>query len=189
LSALAIIKEAADCGVSVSLNGDSLALKAATKPSASLLAKLKQHKAEIVAALRLESAARNTLVPPEPDEVEIKERAAMAVGGVPGPYLDTWARLQCQRPFGASDQEWWQVIDDAGRFLDQWGSRAVEFGWTPGDIFDVPNDTGKCGLAWFLHGDSVRSLEPDGAFMESGRVFDKLTHDTWRNPCRKGDSR
>jgi hypothetical protein len=38
LSAQAIIKQAADCGVSVSLNGDSLALKAATKPSASLLA-------------------------------------------------------------------------------------------------------------------------------------------------------
>jgi hypothetical protein len=54
-------------GHRVSLNGDSLALMAATKPSASLLAKLKQHKAEIVAALRLESAARNTLVPPEPD--------------------------------------------------------------------------------------------------------------------------
>jgi len=70
-----------------------------------------------------------------------------------------------------------------------WGSRAVEFGWTPGDLFDVPNDTGKCSLAWFLHGESVRSLEPDGAFMESGRVFDKLTHDTWRNPCQKGYSR
>jgi hypothetical protein len=117
---------------------------------------------------------------------EIEERAAMAAGGVPGPYLDTWARLQCQRPFGASDQEWWQVIDDAGRFLDQWGSRAVEFGWTPGDLFDVPNETGKCGLAWFLLGDSVRSLEPDGAFMESGRVFDKLTHCTWKNPRQNG---
>jgi hypothetical protein len=57
------------------------------------------------------------------------------------------------------------------------------------DLFDVPNDTGKCSLAWFLHGESVRSLEPDGAFMESGRVFDKLTYDTWRNPCQKGYSR
>jgi hypothetical protein len=186
LSAQAIIKRAADCGVSVSLNGDSLALKAATKPSASLLAKLKQHKAEIVAALRLESAARNTLVPPEPDVVEIEERAAMAAGGVPEPYLDTWARLQCQRPFGASDQERRQVIDDAGRFLDEWGESAVEFGWTPGDIFDVPIDSGKCGLIWFLDGDSVRSLEPDGAFMESGRVFDKLTHCTWKNPRQNG---
>jgi hypothetical protein len=57
LSALAFIKQAADCGVRASPNGDSLALKAATKPSASFLAKLKQHKAEIVALLRQHAAA------------------------------------------------------------------------------------------------------------------------------------
>jgi hypothetical protein len=91
---------------------------------------------------------------------EIEERAAMAAGGVPGPYLDTWARLQCQRPFGASDQEWWQVIDDAGRFLDQWGSRAVEFGWTAGDLFDVPRDGKPGGLVWFLGGESVQAIGP-----------------------------
>jgi hypothetical protein len=57
LTALAIIKEAAALGVRVNLNGDSLALKAATKPPADLLAKLKQHKAEIVALLRQEARA------------------------------------------------------------------------------------------------------------------------------------
>jgi hypothetical protein len=31
-------------------------------------------------------------------EVEIEERKGMAAGGVPEPYLDAWARLQCQRP-------------------------------------------------------------------------------------------
>ncbi|MGB8901818.1 MAG: hypothetical protein WCC90_22390 [Methylocella sp.] len=93
---------------------------------------------------------------------------------VPEPYLDTWARLQCQRPFGASDQEWWQVIDAAGRFLDQWGSRAVEFGWTPGDLFDVPCDGVQGGLAWFLEGEDVRSLGPEHAVTRSGRVFDRL---------------
>jgi hypothetical protein len=112
-----------------------------------------------------------------------KEHSSLEIGT--GEDL-TGLLKRCQRPFGASDQEWWQVIDDAGRFLDQWGSRAVEFGWTPGDLFDVPNETGKCGLAWFLHGDSVRSLEPDGAFMESGRVFDKLTHCIWKNPRQNG---
>ena len=123
---------------------------------------------------------------PQPVETELEERKGMAMTSVPGPYLDTWARLQCQRPFGASDQEWRQVIDDAGRFLDEWGESAVEFGWTPGDIFDEPNDSGKCGQAWFLNGEAVRSLEPDGAFMESGRVFDKLTHCTWKNPRQNG---
>jgi len=31
--------------------------------------------------------------PPEPDEVEIEERKAMAMGGVAEPYLDAFARL------------------------------------------------------------------------------------------------
>jgi len=39
-----------------SLNGDNLALKASAKPSAALLAKLKAHKAEIVALLRQEQS-------------------------------------------------------------------------------------------------------------------------------------
>jgi len=50
MSALATIKEAAECGVRISLNGDSVALKATTKPSTDLLASLKQHNAEIVKA-------------------------------------------------------------------------------------------------------------------------------------------
>jgi hypothetical protein len=74
---------------------------------------------------------------------------------------------------GASNDEGWQVLDDAGRFLDEWGIPAVEFGWTPGDIFDVPNASGKCGLIWFLDGEAVRSLEPEHAVTTSGRVFDR----------------
>ena len=104
---------------------------------------------------------------------EIEERAAMA-GGVPGPYLDTWARLQCQRPFGASDQERWQVIDDAGRFLDEWGSRAVEFGWTAGDLFDVPRDGKPGGLVWFLGGESVQANGPRRMVTQDGRVFNRF---------------
>ena len=51
-----MLKEAAACGVRLSLNGDNLALKASAKPSAALLAKLKAHKAEIVALLRQEQS-------------------------------------------------------------------------------------------------------------------------------------
>jgi hypothetical protein len=170
MNARTIISEAMERGISLSLSGGNVTLKSAAKPPDDLLARIKAHKDNIVAILKQEAAVS---APPEPDDAGIEERAAIAAGGVPGPYLDTWARLQCQRPFGASDQEWWQVIDDAGRFLAQWGSRAVEFGWTPGDLFDVPNETGKCGLAWFLHGDSVRSLEPEHAVTTSGRVFDR----------------
>ena len=111
---------------------------------------------------------------PEPNPAEIEERKGMASDSVPEPYLDVWARLQCHPPKGAPNEEWRQVIDDAGRFLDQWGSRAVEFGWTPGDLFDVPCDGVQGGLAWFLEGEDVRSLGPEHAVTRSGRAFDRL---------------
>jgi TubC N-terminal docking domain len=57
LSALAIIQQAAECGIRLSLNGDNVAFKASTKPSSDMLAALKKHKAEIVALLRQEVRA------------------------------------------------------------------------------------------------------------------------------------
>jgi hypothetical protein len=52
LSALAVIKEAAESGVRVSLNGDNVALKATVRPSMDLLARFQKHKRGIVALLR-----------------------------------------------------------------------------------------------------------------------------------------
>src|ERR1700730_13027910 len=37
---------------------------------------------------------------------EIEERVALAAGGAPQPYLDAWARLQCQRPMRVADAPW-----------------------------------------------------------------------------------
>ena len=118
----------------------------------------------------------------------------MAMDSVPERYLDAWARLQCQKPTRVSDAEWRQAIDDAGRFLDQWGSLAVQFGWRPSDLFDIPGD-GKpavpaknaqtefsCGLAWFLKGERVRGLGPEHAALGDGtRVFDRVTRREWVN--------
>ena len=53
-----------------------------------------------------------------------------------------------------------QAIDDAGRFLDAWGALAVEFQWPPGELFDVPRHDERCGLVWFLRGETVRALGP-----------------------------
>jgi hypothetical protein len=78
--------------------------------------------------------------------------------GVPEPYLDAWARLQCQKPAHVTVEQWRQAIDDAGRFLAQWGKLADSFGWTPGDLFDVPRD---------------------GAM---GPAYDRVTRREWVNP-------
>ena len=47
---------------------------------------------------------------PEADEAALEERKGMAMGGVPEPYLDAWARLQVQKPFGVSDAGWRQAM-------------------------------------------------------------------------------
>ena len=127
-----------------------------------------------VAAAQTAQTGGQPELEPKSDPAELQEPIGMASGSLPERYLDAWARLQCQRPFGASDQEWWQVIDDAGRFLDQWGSRAVEFGWTAGDLFDVPRDDKPGGLVWFLGGESVQAIGPRRMVTQDGRVFNRF---------------
>jgi hypothetical protein len=112
--------------------------------------------------------------PPENDEAEIEERKGMAADSVPEAYLDAWARLQCQRP-RVPDDEWQLAINDAGGFLDAWGSMAAEFGWTPGELFDVPRGDGTSGLIWFLKGEPVRSLGPDHAVLGNGTHVRRLS--------------
>jgi hypothetical protein len=82
-----------------------------------------------------------------------------------------FARLQCQKLITALDDEQRQAINDAGRFLDAWGALAGEFQWSPGELFDVPRHDERCGLAWFLKGETVRALAPAHAATESGRHF------------------
>ncbi len=167
MSALAVIKEAAKCGVRLGLNGDSLALKASAKPPDDLLANLRKYKCQIVTILRQDAG----VAPPEPDKVELEERKGMASDSAPEPYLDAWAMLQCQKPMQVSDEEWRQAVDDAGMFLDTWSSLALEFGWTAGDLFDVRRDGSPGRLVWFLVGETVRALGPAHAITESGRNF------------------
>src|ERR1700724_672006 len=97
------------------------------------------------------------------------------------------ARLQVQKPVRVSDAEWRQAIDDAGRFLDQWGKLAMELGWTAGELFDVPRIDGTCGLVWFIKGAPMHSLGPEHAVLRGGeRVFDKLSRGEWVSSYKKG---
>jgi hypothetical protein len=52
----------------------------------------------------------------DPDEAGIEKCKGMAMNSVPEPYLDAWARLQCQKPVPVPETQWRQAIDDAGRF-------------------------------------------------------------------------
>ena len=52
MSLIALLQDAAESGVRISLRGSNLALKAAVKPPPQLVAELRAHKAEIVDLLR-----------------------------------------------------------------------------------------------------------------------------------------
>jgi len=106
----------------------------------------------------------------------IEERAAIAEhdGGVPRVYCDAWARLQCRKPMRISEEDWRCALDDAGCFLDSWGSTAAELGWPVGAIFDVPRENESDGLIWVQRGATVESLAPRHARLNDGRTFHRL---------------
>ena len=121
------------------------------------------------------------LQPHEPQQTQgyapdIAERAAIAEheGGIPAPYADGFALLQCQRPFTVTEAQWRQLLDDAGRFFDQWGRMAADWGWTAGELLDVPRDDLTGGLLWELQGERIEAFGPQHARTESGRIIERL---------------
>lgn len=85
-------------------------------------------------------------------------------GGIPAAYTDAFLTLQAAPPEGAPEANWRQTIDDAGRFLDRWGTTAAALGWPATDLFEfIP--TGCSGLAWELQGREVIALTADEAIL------------------------
>lgn len=109
----------------------------------------------------------------ESDEVEILERAGLCADSVPAPYLDTWARLNCEKPMTVSEAKWRQALDDGGLFLDARGRYAAEWGWTTGDLFGVPRDGRQGGLLWRLQGALVKAFGPEHARLSDGRIIER----------------
>jgi hypothetical protein len=69
---------------------------------------------------------------------------------------------------------WQQPVDDGHRVFAEWGDRAEALGWTPVDVFGLPDiPTGPThrrpsrvdavGLAWLLHGRAVVDVTAERA--------------------------
>lgn len=109
-----------------------------------------------------------------PDNVAdaIEERLAIIAETCPSPYADAFARLSHQRPYAVPTLRWERAVNDAGLFLDVWGKQAAAFGWTPGDLFDLPRADHPGGLIWRLRGERVKAIAADHAHLASGRTLD-----------------
>jgi len=133
MSASALLKKARQAGISFTVADSKLRLEADDEPPADLVEEIIRQKTEIIALITKDA---------------LEERKGLATDSALERYLDAWARFQLQCPGGVTEQAWRQAIDDAGRFLAQWGKLADSFGWSPGDLFDVPRD-GAMGLVWW----------------------------------------
>jgi hypothetical protein len=101
----------------------------------------------------------------------IEERAAMISETCPAPYSDTFARLNHQKPMAVSDAQWSRALDDAGRFLDDWGAEAASMQWSAGELFDIPREGKPGGILWQLKGDRAEALGADHVRLSDARVI------------------
>lgn len=86
---------------------------------------------------------------------DFDERAAILEheGGHPRPWAEAMARLECTLWPSEQDERWRQVLDDAGRFLDQWREPAERLGWKPRQVLDP-----QSGIIWHVQGDSIETV-------------------------------
>ena len=125
--ALDLLREVSEAGGTVRLEGDILRLSAPEPLPDELRARLRQHKAEIVA-----------LLSPEPaNEVAPEGPTVQSVAGLPQEIADgVRAILSADRARGIPPQRWPQVQHDAARLVQGgWLERALALGWSAADLF------------------------------------------------------
>jgi hypothetical protein len=126
--ALALVREIAKASGRVRLQGDDLRLSAPERLPDDLRARLRQHKAEIVALLSVaEPASEGT---PEPQATSSTDRFPQEIAnGVSAIQSAEGAR-------GIPPQRWPRVQRDAARLVEGgWVQQAFTLGWTAADLF------------------------------------------------------
>jgi hypothetical protein len=119
------------------------------------------------------------------DVYDLDERAAIAIydGGISEAYAAAFAQLQIAQPIGVPHLKWQRAIDDAGRFLDQWGNEAERLQWSAEDLFTAPaapsamptlSNIYSAGLCWLLDGAGVDALDAVTATLSDGRSFSRF---------------
>ncbi len=114
---------------------------------------------------------------PDDEAVALQERSAIIAEGSGAPYgwAEAFATLDRSQPVpGYTIGQWRQLIDDGGRFLDEWGAEAARLGWRAVDCFGVVKSLGtdmrprdevgqRSGLVTLITGGRVTSIGADFA--------------------------
>ena len=115
------------------------------------------------------------------DPGDIAERAAIIRfdAGVPEEWAVGYGSLQGWMPQslldgGYTPERWQRVIDDGGKFLDQWGAQAAALGWNAADVFGVHPDApttriDAMGLVFLIDGRTVQAITAQSARLVNER--------------------
>jgi hypothetical protein len=204
MTAEQVIAAAREAGITLSVAGDCLALDHNGDIPVTIVANLKRHKDEILGLLRPDRARLSadgrtplaeyqrlaaegakdrqrmpllpqapavtpTPVPPSWPEPKITKTGYFGADKVPSRYEAEWRKLLAKRPDWAVGWAWEAAICDCRVFFGEWGEELRRLDWRPEDIFDRWH-----GLSWFLKGKAVTALGVRHAFIEDGRVFEKV---------------
>jgi hypothetical protein len=79
-------------------------------------------------------------------------------------------------PDGFSPARWQRLQDEAARFAEEWGARAVALGWTEAELFALAEPFARVdiqGAAWFMGGSNVAAVTADAIMLrtESGATL------------------
>ena len=94
--------------------------------------------------------------------------------GVPEDWARGFATLcTMSYPSVYAPNRWQQLVDDGGRFLDDWGRDVSKLGWRAVDVFGVDPDAPEqrydgMGLVPLLQGHRVCVVKPNAAGVDCG---------------------
>ena len=90
------------------------------------------------------------------------------LAAIPEEFARAFIQMQAMATKVLGERAGRGAIDDAGRFLDRWGSQAAALGWSDEALFGVP-EYGAKGLLWELEGMEVVALsEQTAALSDDG---------------------
>jgi TubC N-terminal docking domain len=168
MTALAIdlLREVSDAGGTVRLEGNMLRLSAPEPLPDNLLARLRQHKAEIVALLSAAEPAHDAAPAPLADDQVDQDLPADVADGVR-------AILAAEGARGVPPNRWPQIQRDVRQLVERgWLHAALDLGWSTADLFGCDQRApwyrlDRSGLVLLLGGDEIVELSSDVATLRT----------------------
>jgi hypothetical protein len=123
-------------------------------------------------------------------------RAGQTVEPSSAPFAKTLAALERRCPDYVEANRWRRAVEDARRFLAQWGDQAAALGWTAQDLFGLHTPPERphpsysrlsrldhTGLVWLLRGRPVVALTATTAAIEKPVIGTITTYRRFNKPA------